>query len=43
VPRPGITSIIDNTWASPLGSALPHGVDITLMALTKHVGGHSDR
>ncbi|WJS98393.1 cystathionine beta-lyase [Novosphingobium humi] len=39
----GITSIIDNTWASPLGFApLPHGVDITLMALTKHAGGHSD-
>ncbi len=39
----GITSIIDNTWASPLGfAALKHGVDITLMSLTKHVGGHSD-
>lgn len=39
----GITSILDNTWASPLGLAsLPMGVDITLMALTKHVGGHSD-
>jgi cystathionine beta-lyase len=38
-----ITSIIDNTWASPLGfAALAHGVDITLMSLTKHVGGHSD-
>lgn len=38
-----ITSILDNTWASSLGLAsLPMGVDITLMALTKHVGGHSD-
>jgi cystathionine beta-lyase len=27
----------------PAGFALPHGVDITLMALTKHAGGHSDR
>ena len=39
----GITSILDNTWASPLGfAALKHGVDITLMSLTKHIGGHSD-
>jgi cystathionine beta-lyase len=39
----GITSVLDNTWASSLGlAALPMGVDITLMALTKHVGGHSD-
>jgi cystathionine beta-lyase len=39
----GIVSILDNTWASSLGfAALPHGIDITLMALTKHVGGHSD-
>lgn len=39
----GIVSILDNTWAAPTGfAALKHGVDITLMALTKHVGGHSD-
>ena len=39
----GITSILDNTWASPLGfAALSHGVDISVMSLTKHVGGHSD-
>ena len=39
----GLVSIIDNTWASPLGFAgLSHGVDITIMSLTKHVGGHSD-
>jgi cystathionine beta-lyase len=39
----GIVSIIDNTWASPLGyAALTHGADITVMSLTKHVGGHSD-
>jgi cystathionine beta-lyase len=35
--------ILDNTWASPLGlAALPLGVDIAVMSLTKHVGGHSD-
>ena len=39
----GATSVLDNTWAGPTGfAALSHGVDITLMALTKHVGGHSD-
>ena len=39
----GVTTVIDNTWASPLGFApLDHGCDITLMSLTKHVGGHSD-
>ncbi len=39
----GIVSIIDNTWASPLGfTALAHGADISVMSLTKHVGGHSD-
>ena len=39
----GITVILDNTWASPLGfAALQHGADIAVMSLTKHVGGHSD-
>lgn len=36
-------SVLDNTWAGPTGfAALTHGIDIVLMALTKHVGGHSD-
>lgn len=39
----GATSVLDNTWAGPTGfSGLTHGVDVVLMALTKHVGGHSD-
>jgi cystathionine beta-lyase len=39
----GLVSIIDNTWASPLGfQALRSGVDISVMSLSKHVGGHSD-
>lgn len=39
----GIVSVLDNTWAGPLGfPALERGVDITVMSLTKHVGGHSD-
>lgn len=39
----GAVSLIDNTWATALGfPALEHGCDITVQALTKHVGGHSD-
>ncbi|MGY6552750.1 MAG: cystathionine beta-lyase [Erythrobacter sp.] len=39
----GAVSMIDNTWASPLGfSALEQGCDIVMMSLSKHVGGHSD-
>lgn len=39
----GAVSLIDNTWASPLGfAALNHGCDIVIMSLSKHVGGHSD-
>src|SRR3569623_1916627 len=39
----GAVSLLDNTWATPLGfAALEHGCDIAIMSLTKHVGGHSD-
>lgn len=39
----GAVSVCDNTWASPLGfQALARGCDISIMSLTKHVGGHSD-
>ncbi|MFA7594752.1 MAG: cystathionine beta-lyase [Novosphingobium sp.] len=39
----GAASLIDNTWASALGfPALERGCDMSIMALTKHVGGHSD-
>lgn len=39
----GAVSLIDNTWASPIGfPALERGCDISIMSLTKHVGGHSD-
>lgn len=39
----GALSIIDNTWATPLGfPALKHGCDVSVMSLTKHVSGHSD-
>ncbi|WP_224199609.1 MULTISPECIES: cystathionine beta-lyase [Pacificimonas] len=39
----GITTIADNTWASPLlFPALDRGVDIEIQSLTKFVVGHSD-
>jgi cystathionine beta-lyase len=39
----GAVSLLDNTWASPLGCpALARGCDGAIMSLTKHVGGHSD-
>lgn len=39
----GVVSVLDNTWAGPLGyPALAKGADISVMSLTKHVGGHSD-
>ena len=39
----GAVSLMDNTWATSLGfPALERGCDIAIMALTKHVGGHSD-
>lgn len=35
--------MLDNTWASPLYfKAFEHGVDISLHAATKYIGGHSD-
>ena len=44
VARPrGITTLIDNTWATPLYFK-PHamGVDISIQAGTKYIGGHAD-
>lgn len=39
----GAVSLLDNTWATPLSfAALAHGCDLSIMSLTKHVGGHSD-
>jgi cystathionine beta-lyase len=41
--RHGIVSLLDNTWATPLlFPAMAHGVDISIQALSKYVGGHSD-
>lgn len=39
----GLTTLIDNTWATPVYfRPLDLGVDISLMAATKYVVGHSD-
>ena len=39
----GIVTLLDNTWASSiLFQALPARVDISILALSKYVGGHSD-
>lgn len=35
--------ILDNTWSAGVYfNAFDHGVDVTMQALTKYVGGHSD-
>jgi cysteine-S-conjugate beta-lyase len=39
----GAVLAMDNTWSAGVYfDALAHGVDVTMQALTKYVGGHSD-
>ena len=39
----GALSVLDNTWATPLGfRAFDHGIDVSVHAATKYIGGHSD-
>ena len=39
----GIVTLLDNTWATPFFfPALAHGIDITILACTKYIVGHSD-
>ena len=39
----GLTVVLDNTWAAGvLFDAFAHGVDVTMQAITKYIGGHSD-
>jgi cysteine-S-conjugate beta-lyase len=39
----GVRVVLDNTWsAGILFDAFEHGVDVSVQALTKYVGGHSD-
>jgi cystathionine beta-lyase len=39
----GVVTLLDNTWATPLlFPAMAHGVDISILALSKYIAGHSD-
>ncbi|MEO6359395.1 MAG: PLP-dependent transferase, partial [Sphingomicrobium sp.] len=39
----GIPTLLDNTWATPLFfPAIAQGVDLSILACTKYIGGHSD-
>lgn len=39
----GVVTLLDNTWATPLlFPAIAHGVDLSILACTKYVVGHSD-
>ncbi|WGF89516.1 cystathionine beta-lyase [Marinivivus vitaminiproducens] len=39
----GVVTVMDNTWATPLFfKPLAHGVDVSILAATKYIGGHSD-
>ncbi len=39
----GAATIMDNTWATPLiYKPLDHGIDLSVQAGTKYLGGHSD-
>jgi cysteine-S-conjugate beta-lyase len=38
-----VNVVLDNTWsAGVLLDAFSHGVDVTMQAITKYIGGHSD-
>ena len=39
----GVTTMLANTWATPLlFPAIAHGIDLTILACTKYIVGHSD-
>lgn len=39
----GVVTLLDNTWATPLlFPAIAYGVDVSILACTKYVAGHSD-
>jgi cysteine-S-conjugate beta-lyase len=39
----GLVTLIDNTWATPLYfPAMAHGIDLSILACTKYIVGHSD-
>ena len=39
----GVTTLLDNTWATPFFfQALGKGIDLSIVACTKYISGHSD-
>lgn len=39
----GLVTLLDNTWATPLFfPAIASGIDLSILACTKYVGGHAD-
>lgn len=41
--RRGARVILDNSWGTPFGlRSFDHGVDVSMHAATKYIGGHSD-
>ncbi|WP_093667099.1 cystathionine beta-lyase [Sphingomonas gellani] len=39
----GVVTLLDNTWATPLlFPAIERGIDLTILAATKYIVGHSD-
>jgi cystathionine beta-lyase len=41
--RHGALVVMDNSWATPFGfRSFAHGVDVSVHAATKYIGGHSD-
>ena len=39
----GLVTLLDNTWATPLFfPAIAAGVDLSILACTKYIGGHAD-
>jgi cystathionine beta-lyase len=39
----GITTVLDNTWATPLFlKPFPLGIDVSVQSATKYISGHSD-
>ncbi|HTK80442.1 MAG TPA: cystathionine beta-lyase [Rhizomicrobium sp.] len=39
----GTSVLLDNTWATPLYfNSFAHGVDLSIQAATKYIGGHAD-
>jgi cystathionine beta-lyase len=39
----GIVTLLDNTWATPMFfPALAAGIDVSILAVTKYIGGHAD-